>query len=147
MTLALFSILFVSTTNNDMQKYLVNWTSISYSNYFITFTFAIVLLSIAGIPPLAGFYAKLSVLLSLFFDNQVVIASTIAVFSCLACFYYIRFIKIMSFTNDMNDAVWFSHSIGNNEFILSILFFAITLFLFMPNILLNVCNIACISLL
>jgi len=73
---------------------------ISKHNITIALTFSCVLFSVAGIPPLAGFFSKLFVLGSLFYDGFVIIPCLIAVFSSIGCFYYIRLVKIFFFASD-----------------------------------------------
>jgi NADH-quinone oxidoreductase subunit N len=63
----------------------------------MAFAFAVVIFSTAGIPPLAGFYSKLCVLTCLISNGHVLIAVVVAIFSSIACFYYIRLIKILFF--------------------------------------------------
>jgi NADH-quinone oxidoreductase subunit N len=57
------------------------------------------LFSVAGIPPLAGFYSKLGVLLVLLLQEQVLLALIVVIFSCIACYFYVRLIKILFFNN------------------------------------------------
>ena len=66
-------------------------------NPLLAFSLTLILFSMAGIPPLIGFFAKLFVLLASL-QNEFYGLSIIAVLlSCVACFYYIRFIKLMYF--------------------------------------------------
>lgn len=60
-------------------------------------TFTLVMFSIAGIPPLAGFFSKLLILSSLVGENYIVTALFIVIISSVACFYYIRLIKTFFF--------------------------------------------------
>jgi NADH-quinone oxidoreductase subunit N len=53
--------------------------------------------SIAGIPPLAGFFSKLLILSSLVGENYIVTTLFIVIISSVACFYYIRLIKTFFF--------------------------------------------------
>jgi NADH-quinone oxidoreductase subunit N len=53
------------------------------------------LLSIAGIPPLAGFFSKYLVLLSLVSNGFIILAAIAVVMSVIASFYYLRIIKIV----------------------------------------------------
>jgi NADH-quinone oxidoreductase subunit N len=58
------------------------------------------MLSLAGIPPTAGFYAKLSVLQALISTNSnayIVLAVFAVVMSLIGAFYYLRVIKTMLF--------------------------------------------------
>ena len=61
---------------------------------------AIVMLSLAGLPPLVGFYAKLSVLQALISSQQtsyLVLAIFAVLMSLIGAFYYLRVIKVMYF--------------------------------------------------
>jgi NADH-quinone oxidoreductase subunit N len=59
--------------------------------------FAIVIFSIAGVPPLAGFLAKMFVFFSAIESGLYLLAVVGVLSSCVGAFYYIRFIKIMYF--------------------------------------------------
>lgn len=59
--------------------------------------FLLVMFSMAGIPPLVGFYAKFSILSSLVAAGYVKSAVLAMVFSLFAAFYYIRVVKVMYF--------------------------------------------------
>ena len=68
---------------------------------------AIVLLlmfSLAGIPPLVGFYAKLAVLQSLVSAGHVTLAVVAVLFSLIGAFYYLRVVKVVYFDEPAADA-------------------------------------------
>jgi NADH-quinone oxidoreductase subunit N len=58
---------------------------------------AMLLLSLAGIPPFIGFTAKLSVLQALLQTGQIWLVVFAVVFSLIGAYYYIRVIKVMYF--------------------------------------------------
>ena len=61
---------------------------------------AIFLFSLAGIPPMVGFYAKLAVLQALVTTNvtmYIVLAVVAVVMSLVGAFYYLRVVKVMYF--------------------------------------------------
>lgn len=60
--------------------------------------------SLAGIPPLAGFYAKLSVLQAVVGADHIVIAVLAVVMSLIGAFYYIRVVKVAYFDEADADA-------------------------------------------
>jgi NADH-quinone oxidoreductase subunit N len=53
--------------------------------------------SMAGIPPMAGFYAKLSVIKSVVDADMLLLAVVAVVTSVIGAFYYLRVIKVMYF--------------------------------------------------
>ena len=58
------------------------------------------MLSLAGLPPLVGFYAKLSVLQALISSQQtsyLVLAIFAVLMSLVGAFYYLRIVKVMYF--------------------------------------------------
>ena len=99
LSVLLFSFLiFVSTSHQNFPKYLINWTSIGLKNYFAALTFTMIMFSIAGIPPLAGFFSKFFVLLAAITNNYHITSFIVIIISSIACFYYIRLIKIFFFS-------------------------------------------------
>ena len=66
---------------------------------------AIFLFSLAGIPPMVGFYAKLAVLQALVTTNvttYIVLAIVAVVMSLVGAFYYLRIVKVMYFDAPKN---------------------------------------------
>lgn len=69
---------------------------------------AIVLLlmfSLAGLPPLVGFYAKLAILQSLIEAGQLWLAVVAVLFSLIGAFYYLRVVKVVYFDDPVADSV------------------------------------------
>nr|AHX02509.1 NADH dehydrogenase subunit 2 [Schimmelmannia schousboei] len=66
-------------------------------NPILTVAFILVIFSMAGIPPLAGFFSKFFVLLPALQTNAVGVAFFTIIMNCIGCFYYIRLIKITCF--------------------------------------------------
>jgi NADH:ubiquinone oxidoreductase subunit 2 (subunit N) len=105
LTILLFSSLIFSTlTKNSSPKYLANLTSLGIKNYLFAISFALILFSIAGIPPLAGFFSKFFILLSVVAEKFYITSIIIIFISSVACFYYIRLIKIFFFTKTSKNA-------------------------------------------
>jgi len=64
---------------------------------WFAFMMLILMLSLAGVPPTVGFYAKLSVLQAVINVDMVWLAIVAVFFSIIGAFYYIRVIKLMYF--------------------------------------------------
>ena len=86
-----------TSVNKDKSKTLVDLAFIANMNPILGFTGMIAFFSLAGVPPLAGFFAKMEIFISalsasLFFTSFVAILSSV-----VSSFYYIRLIKTMYF--------------------------------------------------
>jgi NADH-quinone oxidoreductase subunit N len=69
------------------------------SNSILAFTFVLAMFSVAGIPPLIGFLAKMSIFLSVVGASFYAIALINILFSVVSTFYYIRIVKVLYFEN------------------------------------------------
>jgi len=63
----------------------------------LALSFLIILFSLAGIPPLAGFFAKFYVFMAVIEVNMYVLAVIGLVTTVISAFYYLRIIKIIYF--------------------------------------------------
>lgn len=80
-------------------KELGDFVLLNESNACLAMILAITLFSIAGIPPLVGFLAKIGIFLVVVESSAYLLAVLIILFSVVSTFYYIRFIKILYFEN------------------------------------------------
>jgi NADH-quinone oxidoreductase subunit N len=140
-----FSLLLISSIHNKQQKHIINWTSLSDRCFIAAATFGLSILSIAGIPPLAGFFSKLCVISALILKEYLLVVFTVVVFSSIACFYYIKLVKILLFSANVQGQHWFSHGTRNVELFISVGLVAVTLFLTRSDLLID-CSVV-ISLL
>ena len=105
---------------------------------------AIILFSMAGIPPMAGFIGKL-IILNIVVDNNLFFLAVIAVLtSVIAAFYYIRLIKSIFFDEPIDDL----DNITNNQskyLLCGFAFFNLTV-VFYPQFFLNLCASITLSL-
>jgi NADH-quinone oxidoreductase subunit N len=109
LTILLFSLLiFAITTQSNFPAFIANWTSSGTRNYVFIISFTLVLFSIAGVPPLAGFFSKLLILLSLITQEYYVTGLVIVIISSIASFYYIRLIKTFFFVKTSKNNFWIS---------------------------------------
>jgi len=90
-------VLSVETLGTPQSKFNTSFQSMVTTNPILAITTALTLFSMAGVPPLAGFCAKLYVFLSAI-ESSLIFVSVLAILtSVIAAFYYIRIIKIMFF--------------------------------------------------
>jgi proton-translocating NADH-quinone oxidoreductase chain N len=78
-------------------KYTTDLAMIGKTNPLFAITLAAGLFSIAGIPPLAGFYSKAFLFWSAISSSQYLGAFIGILSSAISCFYYIRIVNIMYF--------------------------------------------------
>jgi len=81
------------------------------TNPWYAFVMLILMFSLTGIPPTAGFYAKLAVLSAAVSAGQVWLAVAAVIFSLIGAFYYLRVVKLMYF-DEPREAVRAAGSTG-----------------------------------
>lgn len=139
LTVVLFALLLnISTVLLVQPKYLINLSGIGSKNLIFSIVFTLIILSIAGIPPLAGFFSKFFILLSLVGAKFYVTSLIVVFFSSIACFYYIRLVKIMFFVKNSKNYLWITNKkVQSTEFIISFFTFVVISFFLHPNLLIN----------
>ena len=78
-------------------KYITDLSYLAKTNPILAVTFTITMFSMAGIPPLAGFYSKAYLFFATMSSGLYSLAIIGVLTSVLSCFYYIRLVKIMYF--------------------------------------------------
>ena len=78
-------------------KYISDLKHLSKAHPALAFALAMTLFSLAGIPPLAGFYAKFIVLFGALTSDLYTVALFGVLTSVVSAFYYLRLIKVMYF--------------------------------------------------
>lgn len=89
---------FTIVKNQGIRK-IVELRGMSRRNGVLGMTMGIGLMSIAGVPPLAGFYNKYLVLVSAVSTEAIGIAIIAIIVSVISGFYYVRVIRYMYFKN------------------------------------------------
>ena len=112
-------------------KYITDLAFLAKTNPILALTFTITMFSMAGIPPLAGFYSKAYLFFAAMSSNLYVLAIIGVLCSVLSCFYYIRLVKIMYFEVPKN---WcsFTEIPIENAITLGVTLFFILFFMFYP---------------
>ena len=104
----------------------------------------VLMFSLAGVPPTAGFYAKLAVLSATVNAGQVWLAVVAVVFSLIGAFYYLRIVKLMYFDEPKHLAPVAGDA--GFRFLLSANGMALLVFGILPQPLMTICFIAIKSL-
>ena len=105
-------------------------------NPVLALILAVCLFSLAGIPPLIGFYAKLGIFQSALNSGLFSIASFIILTSVISTFYYIRLIKSAYFESSQTEWAFYAPLSANQGVVITLSFFGI-IFLFYNPLLLN----------
>jgi NADH-quinone oxidoreductase subunit N len=97
MTLGSFGmLLFLSRAGFDCET-LDDMRGLSKRSPWYAFLMMVIMFSLAGLPPTAGFYAKLAVLSAAVAAGQLWLAVAAVVLSLIGAFYYLRIVKLMYF--------------------------------------------------
>jgi NADH-quinone oxidoreductase subunit N len=99
-TLAAFGIILLLARQGHEAEEIADLAGLNQRSPLFAGVMAIAMFSLAGVPPLVGFYAKLAVLQSLLASGQTgyLVLSVFAVLaSLIGAFYYLRVVKVMYF--------------------------------------------------
>ncbi len=97
MNLALFSCLFMMRRNDIYYEKIEDLSGLSKNHPILSFSLLVVLFSLAGIPPLAGFFAKFYIFMAVIEEAMYFLAIVGLLSTVIAAFYYLRIIKIIYF--------------------------------------------------
>ena len=97
MNLALFSCLFMMRRNDNYYEKIEDLSGLSKNHPILSISLLVVLFSLAGIPPLAGFFAKFYIFMAVIQQKMYFLAIVGLLSTVIAAFYYLRIIKIIYF--------------------------------------------------
>jgi len=97
MTLGTFACILAMRRNGRMVEDIDQLSGLSSTSPLMAFLLAMLLFSLAGIPPLAGFFAKFYVFLAAIRAGLYALAVIGVLLSVVGAYYYLRIVKIMYF--------------------------------------------------
>jgi NADH-quinone oxidoreductase subunit N len=97
MTLGSFAIILAMKRNGQAVEQISDFAGLSRTNPLLAFFFAMFLFSLAGVPPLAGFFAKWYVFVAAMKAGLFTLAVIGVLTSVVGAFYYLSIIKVMYF--------------------------------------------------
>src|ERR1700676_2835409 len=97
MTLGTFAVILAMRRDGQMVEGIGDLSGLAHTNPAMAFFLAMLLFSLAGIPPLAGFFAKFYVFLAAIKAGLFVLAVIGVVSSVVGAYYYLTIVKIMYF--------------------------------------------------
>ena len=137
MNIAVFSIILSLKKSDSFIDKINELSGLSKSNPVISASLAIIMLSMAGIPPFIGFFGKFYVFIAAIESQLYTLAVLGVLASVISAFYYLRIIKGMYF-DEPNDSETFEFIISaQSKVILVILMIVISFFILYPSIITN----------
>ncbi len=100
MNLAFFSCLFMLRKNENYYENIEDLSGLSKNHPILSICFLIVLFSLAGIPPLAGFFAKFYIFMAVIEKSMYFLAIVGLLSTVVAAYYYLRIIKTIYFDEE-----------------------------------------------
>jgi NADH-quinone oxidoreductase subunit N len=102
MNLGVFGCIFLMKKDGKYCEDINDLAGISKQNPLLAISFLIIMFSLAGIPPLAGFFAKFYVFMSVIESGMYTLAIVGLLSTVISAFYYLRIIKIIYFDDVKN---------------------------------------------
>jgi len=97
MNLGIFCCLFMMRRKNKFFDEIDDLSGLSENHPILSLSLLILLFSLAGIPPLAGFFAKFYIFVSVIEESMYFLAIVGLISTVVSAFYYLRIIKIIYF--------------------------------------------------
>ena len=127
MNLGLFSCLLMMKRNNQYHENIEDLSGLSKNHPLLALSMLVILFSLAGIPPLAGFFAKFYIFKSVLQQSMYFLAIVGLLSTVVAAFYYLRIIKIIYFDKekekyDTDHSMWLKFSLTISTLLILIYF-------------------------
>ena len=97
MTLGAFSVILAMRRNGQAIEQISDFAGLSRTNPQLAFFFGMLMFSLAGIPPLAGFFAKFYVFVAAVKAGLIALAVIGVITSVVGAYYYLAIVKVMYF--------------------------------------------------
>lgn len=107
---------------------------------WLSFLLMLILFSLAGVPPLVGFIAKVGILEALIDSGQTTLAVVAIIFAIIGVYYYLRVVKVMYFEPPENRAMILSEGGWSERFIMSLNGLAVVALGIFPSALFLLCH-------
>ncbi len=129
MNLGLFSCLLMMKRNDEYFENLEDLSGLSKNHPLLSISLLVILFSLAGIPPLAGFFAKFYIFKSVIEQSMYFLAIVGLLSTVIAAFYYLRIIKIIYFDPekekyDQDHSPWLKFSLTFSTILILFYFFS-----------------------
>ncbi|NMN68107.1 NADH dehydrogenase subunit N [Candidatus Pelagibacter ubique] len=127
MNLGLFSCLFMMKRNDQFFETIEDLSGLSKNHPILSLSFLVILFSLAGIPPLAGFFAKFYIFKSVIEQSMYFLAIVGLLSTVIAAFYYLKIIKVIYFDKekekyDTDHSTWLKVSLAISTLLILLYF-------------------------
>ena len=127
MNLGFFSCLLMLKRNKEYYEDIDDLSGLSKNHPLLSLSLLVILFSLAGIPPLAGFFAKFYIFKSVLEQSMYFLAIVGLLSTVVAAFYYLRIIKIIYFDKekekyDTDHNLWLKFSLCFSTFLVAFYF-------------------------
>ena len=103
-TLGTFGVILLLARAGFEAENIEDFKGLNQRSPWFAFVMLLLMFSLAGIPPVMGFYGKLSVLQAVLGTGQIWLAVVAVFFSLIGAFYYLRIVKVMYFDEPTDQA-------------------------------------------
>ena len=102
MNIGAFACIYLMRVDNKYKEGINDLSGISKKHPLLAFSFLIILFSLAGIPPLGGFFSKFYIFMSVIENEMYTLAIIGLLSTVISAFYYLKIIKIIYFDETIN---------------------------------------------
>jgi len=145
-SVGIFAVISMVQNKDEDKDSITAIAGLNKTNPVYALALAVFLLSLAGIPPMAGFFGKFFVFKQAISAGFITLAIIGVVSSVVACYYYLRIIKIMYFDEADNNSVSISGDGYAIRFVVLVCLLFTLLMIFFADIVIAAADIATSSL-
>jgi len=103
-TLGIFGVIMMMSRAGFEAENIDDFKGLNQRSPWFALLTLLLMFSLAGVPPVVGFYAKLAVLQSVLSTGQVWLALVAVLFSLIGAYYYLRVVKVMYFDEPVDSS-------------------------------------------
>ena len=127
MNFGFFSCLLMMKRNDKYFETIDDLSGLSKHHPVLSLSMLIILFSLAGIPPLAGFFAKFYIFKSVIEESMYFLAIVGLLSTVIAAFYYLKIIKVIYFDEekekyDTDHSLWLKISLTSSTLLILLYF-------------------------
>ena len=138
MSMGCFGMIILLGRNGHEADNLDDFKGLAERSPWFAFIMLVLMFSMAGVPPFAGFWAKWFVIKEIIAIGQVWVAALAVIFSVIGAYYYLRIVKLMYF--DKPQQMTAIKSSQQMRFVLSLNGLSVLLLGFVPGFLMTLCH-------